>query len=519
MQVPAQVAKQPARLALLPRAVAVAHARRALDALVGAHVVDERHEAVVEDGEVQAEDLFGGRRRGASGGKHDSGSKSVGTAWQLTRSTPRASFDALTEPLSAEFECYDAPSECVRLPMVARVPVDAAFSPWPSRRIDDLDGELSRRPRPPPTASFPVASRGRAGFPSSTRPSRDCRYPARRRASPRRTRAASRRVPGRADRARDGFASRPRLDRDARASGATREWHHLLRGREGSTFLWRAPTWTAPLVPMTQLPFEVSSIVVGFDRLYATSLRTRAVVGVDAVSGQMIGEGPIPAAPAYGGIAFSDAWLGAVEVDVRGALVTFDAGASFHPVGVPMATPGCLGPGRPRRAQHPSRYVHAGAHGRALSHRRRPSGRGAGRRLRSQRRRRRDRRRGQATRTAKAPRRGLVSSVFGRSKRRRCAAFPTVRPRHWSYLTATSPASTCETAESCSCPRTPFPRRRGVRAFDSVRARASCAASIGVSRRCTVSWPRSRSGRCSTCPLRARSLPSNTGAVVDFRRV
>ena len=110
--------------------------------------------------------------------------------------------------------------------------------------------------------------------------------------------------------------------------------------RDGATYLWRAPSWTAPLVQMTRLPFETSSFVAGFDRLYATSLRTRAVVGVDAVTGQLIGQGAIPLAPAYGGLAFSDAWLGAVEVDIRGALVTFDAGSSFHPVSTPMATPG-----------------------------------------------------------------------------------------------------------------------------------------------------------------------------------
>jgi hypothetical protein len=57
----AEIADQPARLARAARAVAVRDARRALDVLVGSHVVDERDEAVVEDGKVQAEDLFGGR--------------------------------------------------------------------------------------------------------------------------------------------------------------------------------------------------------------------------------------------------------------------------------------------------------------------------------------------------------------------------------------------------------------------------------------------------------------------------
>src|SRR5581483_4011979 len=60
--VPAQVAEQAACLALLARAVTVADARGALDALVRAHVVDERHEPMVENGKIQAEDLFCARR-------------------------------------------------------------------------------------------------------------------------------------------------------------------------------------------------------------------------------------------------------------------------------------------------------------------------------------------------------------------------------------------------------------------------------------------------------------------------
>src|SRR5437870_7014866 len=58
-----EVADQPARLAGAAGPVAVRHTRRALDVLVGAHVVDERHEAVVENREVKPEDLLRGRVR------------------------------------------------------------------------------------------------------------------------------------------------------------------------------------------------------------------------------------------------------------------------------------------------------------------------------------------------------------------------------------------------------------------------------------------------------------------------
>ena len=80
--VAAEVADEPARLARAARAVAVRHPRRSFDVLVGAHVVDERHEAVVEDGEVEAEDLLGERTGRATGlhGFLDGGGFYRGTA-------------------------------------------------------------------------------------------------------------------------------------------------------------------------------------------------------------------------------------------------------------------------------------------------------------------------------------------------------------------------------------------------------------------------------------------------------
>ncbi|HEX3596845.1 MAG TPA: hypothetical protein VHU80_17170 [Polyangiaceae bacterium] len=107
-----------------------------------------------------------------------------------------------------------------------------------------------------------------------------------------------------------------------------------------STRLWRAPSWTGKLAPLARLPFEAAEVRAGLDRVYAVSTRTRAMVGIDVAAGAVIGRGPIPASPAYGGMAFADAWLGAVEVDIRGALVTFDAGLTFHPVRAPMTVPG-----------------------------------------------------------------------------------------------------------------------------------------------------------------------------------
>jgi hypothetical protein len=109
---------------------------------------------------------------------------------------------------------------------------------------------------------------------------------------------------------------------------------------ESTTRLYRATEWTGPLVPLVRLPFESAQLAAGFDRLYAVSARTRAAVGIDPATGALVDQGPLPATAAFGPMGFSDGWLGAVEVDVRGVLVTFDAGASFHPLHGPAATPG-----------------------------------------------------------------------------------------------------------------------------------------------------------------------------------
>jgi hypothetical protein len=109
---------------------------------------------------------------------------------------------------------------------------------------------------------------------------------------------------------------------------------------EGTTRLYRAASWTEKARPLSKLPFEASQIAAGFDRLYAVSGRTHAAIGIDPKDGRVVGIGALPEAPAYGGMAFGDGWLGAVEVDVRGVLVTFDAGASWHRLDVPSVAPG-----------------------------------------------------------------------------------------------------------------------------------------------------------------------------------
>ncbi|WP_438029500.1 hypothetical protein [Sorangium sp. So ce233] len=102
----------------------------------------------------------------------------------------------------------------------------------------------------------------------------------------------------------------------------------------GSAQLWRAREWLAPLDPLVQLPSEANEIIAGFDRLYARLSHSHRLLAIDAQKGEAMPLGPLPPASAYGQLAFADGWRAVVEADLRGLLVTFDAGATWRPVEV-----------------------------------------------------------------------------------------------------------------------------------------------------------------------------------------
>src|SRR5262249_50275430 len=73
------------------------------------------------------------------------------------------------------------------------------------------------------------------------------------------------------------------------------------------------------------------SIIPGFDRLYVR-LSTSQLRAFDARSGEPLPLGPLPPAAAYGAMVFADGWRGVVDVDLRGPVATFDAGATWRPL-------------------------------------------------------------------------------------------------------------------------------------------------------------------------------------------
>ncbi len=103
-------------------------------------------------------------------------------------------------------------------------------------------------------------------------------------------------------------------------------------GASSSTLLYRAQAWTAKLEPLAQLDFEVERLVPGFDRLLILPRRDSEYRALDLETGAAVPPIGLPAAPAYGALAFVDGWFGAVQVPLRGVLVSFDAGASYRPL-------------------------------------------------------------------------------------------------------------------------------------------------------------------------------------------
>jgi len=105
-----------------------------------------------------------------------------------------------------------------------------------------------------------------------------------------------------------------------------------------ATLFFRAPTFTGTLAPFARLDFEADQVIAGFDRLYVLANRPDRIVALDAEQGNAVSLGSLPASPSYGKMAFVDAWFGALSVPLRGALVSFDAGGSWHPLGMNPST-------------------------------------------------------------------------------------------------------------------------------------------------------------------------------------
>ncbi len=99
------------------------------------------------------------------------------------------------------------------------------------------------------------------------------------------------------------------------------------------TRLWRAKEWAGKLTPLAHLGPAAAELVPGFDRLYVRT-KSNTLVALDPEGGRLMPLGGLPLAGGYGAMVFADGWRGIIDTDLRGPMASFDAGASWRPLGI-----------------------------------------------------------------------------------------------------------------------------------------------------------------------------------------
>jgi hypothetical protein len=95
--------------------------------------------------------------------------------------------------------------------------------------------------------------------------------------------------------------------------------------------LWRAATWLGSAMPLYSSSLPIAQVLVGLDRVYLRAPQG-GLVALDPRNGSPIVAGPLPASPNIGKLAASDAWRAIAIADLRGVLLTLDAGATWRPI-------------------------------------------------------------------------------------------------------------------------------------------------------------------------------------------
>jgi hypothetical protein len=99
--------------------------------------------------------------------------------------------------------------------------------------------------------------------------------------------------------------------------------------------LWRADAWLARAEPLFTMPSAIVQVQAGLDRMYVRTVGG-GLLAVDPRKGTLVGLGPLPATPTLGRMAAIDAWRAVAIADLRGALLTLDAGSTWRPLPLPI---------------------------------------------------------------------------------------------------------------------------------------------------------------------------------------
>jgi hypothetical protein len=102
-----------------------------------------------------------------------------------------------------------------------------------------------------------------------------------------------------------------------------------------SPVLYRADSWLSPATPIFSSPTGIADVLLGLDRVYVRA-PNGSHQAVDPRSGKLMDLAPWPRSPFVGSYRALDAWRAVALTDLRGAVATFDAGASWKPLGLPI---------------------------------------------------------------------------------------------------------------------------------------------------------------------------------------
>jgi len=100
------------------------------------------------------------------------------------------------------------------------------------------------------------------------------------------------------------------------------------------TTVWRADHWLEPARPIFASFQGIQAIVPGLDRVYVRA--QNAYLAIDGKTGSVLDLGPWPASPFVSGFAAADGWRAVAVTDLRGVVATYDAGATWRTLELPM---------------------------------------------------------------------------------------------------------------------------------------------------------------------------------------
>ncbi|MDB4997236.1 MAG: hypothetical protein JWM74_4668, partial [Myxococcaceae bacterium] len=101
------------------------------------------------------------------------------------------------------------------------------------------------------------------------------------------------------------------------------------------TTVWRADRWLGRPRALFASSAGIARVVVGLDRVYLRA-PTGAHQAIDPRSGAPLDAGAWPGSSYVGSYTAMDGWRAVAITDLRGAVATFDAGATWKPLGLPI---------------------------------------------------------------------------------------------------------------------------------------------------------------------------------------